>query len=240
MSEETSNSPTDACAPPFPTDPHEARSLQDVLAHRVRVTAMEPDSVSLVAGTDVTYSPDDQQLVAAVVVLSRHTLEIVDYATTVAEPQFPYVPGLFAFREAPPLVQTVEKLRTSPDVVLCDGAGRAHPRRFGLACHMGRVLNRPTIGCAKSLLVGVADPPMEERGAWSDLVAEGDVVGRALRTRAGVRPVYISVGHDVDLEGSTRLVLELSPRYRVPEPIRAADQLSRKILHGNRGRSENV
>ncbi|TQN31792.1 endonuclease V [Haloactinospora alba] len=238
--EETSHGEQDARLRPFPSDPDEARSLQESLAHRVRVTAVDPDSVSLVAGTDVTYSPDDQRLVAAVVVLSRRTLEVVDHATTVAEPRFPYVPGLFAFREAPPLMETIGKLRTSPDVVLCDGAGRAHPRRFGLACHMGWSLGRPTIGCAKSLLVGAAEPLAEERGSWSDLVAEGDVVGRALRTRTGVRPVYISVGHDADLAGSTRLVLDLSPRYRIPEPIRAADQLSREILRGDGDRSGNV
>ncbi|MFC4564648.1 endonuclease V [Nocardiopsis mangrovi] len=220
-----------AAGPP-PAGAEEARAEQARLAPLVRTDPLDPDRVGLVAGLDVTYAPGDDRLVAAAVVLDAGTLEVVESATAVARPAFPYVPGLFAFREVPPLLDAIGRLRTAPDVFVCDGFGLAHPRRFGLACHLGVLLDRPALGVGKSPFVGSAEPPGERRGSWSPLVDGGDVVGRALRTRDGVKPVYVSVGHRIDLDGATGLVLRLAPSYRLPEPIRRADRLSRDVLRG--------
>ncbi|GAB3213123.1 Endonuclease V [Marinactinospora thermotolerans DSM 45154] len=217
---------------PWPADPEAARAVQERLAGRVRPEALEADAVSVVAGLDVTYAVDEERLVAAAVVMTADTLEVVETSVVTARPRFPYVPGLFAFRELPPLLEAVDRLRVRPDVYVCDGYGLAHPRRFGLACHLGVLLDRPALGVAKSAFVGRTEAPAAQRGAWSELREGEEVLGRALRTREGVKPVYVSVGHRVDLEGATRLVLRLTPRYRLPEPIRRADQLSRGVLAG--------
>ncbi|MDA2812917.1 endonuclease V [Nocardiopsis sp. RSe5-2] len=217
----------------WPSDPDEARALQERLAPEVRTEPLDAGAVRLAAGLDVSYAPDEDRLVAAAVVLSLPGLEVVEAATADAAPAFPYVPGLFAFRELPPLLEAIGRLSVEPDVFVCDGFGLAHPRRFGLACHLGWLLDRPTIGVGKSPFVGRSDEPGAERGARAPLVADdGAEVGCALRTRAGVRPVYVSVGHRADLEGAVDLVLRLTPRYRLPETVRAADHLSRERLKG--------
>ncbi|GAA3740411.1 deoxyribonuclease V [Salinactinospora qingdaonensis] len=214
----------------WPTDAEGAERVQQRLAERVRVETLPAAQVSLVAGVDVSYAADDSALVAAVTVLDTASLRLVEAQVEVARPRFPYVPGLLAFREVPPLLKALERLECEPDVYLCDGFGLAHPRRFGLACHLGVLLERPTLGVAKSAFVGRATDPGAERGAATDLVDDGEVIGRVLRTRTGVKPVYVSTGHRVDLAGACDLVLRLCPRYRLPEPIRHADQLSRARL----------
>ncbi|WP_131102397.1 endonuclease V [Streptomonospora litoralis] len=214
----------------WPGDVARAEALQQRLAPLVREEHLDADAVSLVAGLDVAYSADDDVLAAAVVVLAAPDWRTVDSATVVAQPRFPYVPGLFAFREAPPLLEAVARLETAPDVLVCDGFGVAHPRRFGLACHVGLALDRPVLGVGKTPFVGSAQPPAAERGSWSPLVDGGEVVGRCLRTRAGVKPVYVSVGHRVDLPSAGDLALRLAPQYRLPEPIRSADRLCRERL----------
>ncbi|TDQ53389.1 endonuclease V [Actinorugispora endophytica] len=212
----------------WPDDPAEARALQDRLAPRVRVEPLDPDGVRLVAGLDVSYT--ESAVVAAAVVLDARTLEVVETATERAEPAFPYVPGLFAFRELPPLLAALGRLASEPDVYVCDGFGLAHPRRFGLACHLGVLLDRPVLGAAKTAFVGEAAPPAPERGSVTELRADGEVVGRCLRVQDGVKPVYVSVGHRVDLDAACELVLRASPRYRICEPVRRADRLSRDVL----------
>ncbi|MDD6793541.1 MAG: endonuclease V [Thermobifida fusca] len=212
----------------WPTDPDAARALQSRLASRVRVHPCDPDAVRLVAGLDVSYGPTE--LVAAAVVVDAATLEVTAQATVRATPTFPYVPGLFAFRELPPLLAALEQLPVEPDVYLCDGYGLAHPRRFGLACHLGVLVDRPVFGVAKTAFGGDAAEPGPRRGSATDLVDRGEVVGRCLRVHDGVKPVYVSVGHRVDLDSACELVLRLSPRYRICEPIRRADQLSRREL----------
>ncbi|HLU98849.1 MAG TPA: endonuclease V [Thermobifida alba] len=212
----------------WPADADEARALQDRLAPRVRVEPLDPGGVRLVAGLDVSYGA--AELVAAAVVLDAVTLEVVAQATVRAAPSFPYVPGLFAFRELPPLLAALERLTVEPDAYVCDGYGLAHPRRFGLACHLGVLLDRPVLGVAKNAFVGEAAEPGPTRGAAADLVDSGEVVGRCLRVQDGVRPVYVSVGHRVDLDSACALVLRLSPRHRICEPIRRADRLSRAEL----------
>ena len=135
---------------------------------------------------------------------------------------FPYVPGLLSFREAPILLEALAGLRSRPDVILVDGQGTAHPRRFGIACHLGLAIDVPTIGCAKSRLVGNHQEPDEEKGAWTHLMHHREPIGAVVRTRTGVRPIYVSPGNNIDLDSSVRWALACSPRYRVPVPTRLA------------------
>lgn len=199
----------------------EARALQE----RLRDLVEERDRlgpVRRVAGVDISYDPRSPILFAAVVVMDAGTGDVVEVASHRGEARFPYVPGYLSFREIPPLLEAFRHLRERPDLVLCDGHGRAHPRRFGLACHLGVVLDVPSIGCAKSRLVGTHREPGPHRGAHAPLLDDGDVIGEVVRTRDRVAPLYVSVGHRVSLETARRWVLELARPYRIPEPIRAA------------------
>jgi deoxyribonuclease V len=164
-------------------------------------------------------------LYAGIVVLRLATLETIEEVSAVGETQFPYVPGLLSFREAPALLEAWAKLQTEPDAVMFDGQGLAHPRRLGIACHAGLLLNRPTIGCAKSVLVGKFDDPDAQRGSWTPIMDKGETVGAALRTKNKVQPVYISPGHLIDLNGAIDLTLRCDGGYRVPEPTRRAHLL---------------
>lgn len=216
----------------WPSDRAGAEAIQDRLRPSVRV---EPDDAPpprprLVAGLDVAYAKDGDRLAAAVVVLDAATLETVESATAVGTAAFPYIPGLFAFRELPTLLTALERLAAAPDLLVCDGQGVAHPRRFGLACHLGVLTGLPAIGVAKQSLVGEYAEPGPERGDWSAIRDGGEVVGRALRTRPGVKPVFVSVGHRVSLAAATDLALHLAPAYRLPETTRRADHLSRQAL----------
>jgi len=167
----------------------------------------------------------DEWIAAAVVVVRLPAMDVLEVARASMRASWPYVPGCLSFREAPVVLEAFRQLRTRPDVVLCDGQGRAHPRRFGLACHVGLALDAPTIGCAKSLLAGEAAGPLgRRRGSRADLVDAGERVGTVLRTRDAVRPVYVSVGHRIDLASAERWVLAAAARYRLPEPSRLAHQ----------------
>ncbi|MEU4546332.1 deoxyribonuclease V [Nonomuraea dietziae] len=204
----------------------EAEAEQERLRPLVDLDDPGPERVEFVAGLDVGYGGDDE-VTGAVVVLRSGTLEIVDQVAVRQRAGFPYVPGLFAFRELPPLLAAMERLSVPPDLLVCDGYGLAHPRRFGLACHLGVLTGLPTIGVAKTAFVGRHDDPPAARGSWSPILLDGDVVGRALRTREGVKPVFVSQGHRVSLDNACAHVLRLAPDFRLPEPIRAADRLSR-------------
>ncbi len=208
-----------------------ARILQERLRTRVE-TRDRLGSVSLVGGTDLAYERDEARYVAAAVVLDARTLRVVETATARGRVRFPYVPGYLSFREAPAILRALARLEHQPDLLLVDGHGLAHPRGFGIASHLGVLLDLPTIGVAKSILVGEADEPRPERGARAALRHAGRRVGTVLRTRAGVAPVYVSVGHRVSLGTATRWVLRLSAGYRIPEPIRQAH------MRVNRLRSE--
>ena len=181
-----------------------------------------PGTLRLVAGADVSYDRNSPALYAVVVVLDAESLEVVDVARATTRAEFPYVPGYLSFRELPPLLAAFEGLRLRPDLVLCDGHGRAHPRRFGLACHLGVELDLSVVGCAKSRLVGAHREPGPRRGAHVSLRDGAEVIGEVLRTREGVAPVYVSVGHRVSLATARRLVLRFTPCFRIPEPTRAA------------------
>jgi deoxyribonuclease V len=221
------------------TVPHEwpdsvdrAVAIQAELRPLVSTTTPAGLRVRTAAGLDVAYAEGSGELVAAVVVLDVADLRVVDSAVVAGEARFPYVPGLFAFRELPALVAALERLTVTPDLLVCDGQGIAHPRRFGLACHVGVLTGLPTVGVAKTPL-GRYQPPGDRRGDTSPLIADDptpEVVGRALRTQPGVKPVFVSVGHRIDLDRACAEVLRVTPRYRLPETTRQADHVGRQAL----------
>jgi deoxyribonuclease V len=214
---------------PWPRTEEEALAVQDHLRSRV-VLESGPAAPATVAGLDVAYSEDDDRLAAAVVVLNTADLSVADTAVIRGRPAFPYVPGLFAFREVPALMDALERLSVRPEVLICDGHGLAHPRRFGLAAHLGVLTDLPAFGVGKTRLVGDWEPVGEPRGARSALVDAGETVGAVLRTQSGVKPVFVSVGHRIGLDRACELTLRLAPRYRLPETTRAADRVCRDGL----------
>ncbi|WP_433793535.1 deoxyribonuclease V [Actinoplanes sp. CA-252034] len=214
---------------PWPRTEEEALAVQDALRSRI-VPEDGPALPATVAGLDVAYSDDDSRLAAAVVVLDTADLSIADTAVVRGVPAFPYVPGLFAFREVPALLEALDRLTVRPDVLICDGHGLAHPRRFGLAAHLGVLTDLPSFGVGKTRLVGDWEPVGEERGSRSALVDAGETVGAVLRTQPGVKPVFVSVGHRIGLDRACALTLRLTPRFRLPETTRVADRACRDSL----------
>lgn len=209
--------------------PWQAIALQVELAGRVVLADDVRQPLRTIAGGDVSYRLRSNRLHAAVTLLDAGTMEVIDTATASATVDFPYIPGLLSFRELPVLLQAFARLAQRPDVVLVDGQGIAHPRRFGLASHLGLWLDLPTIGCAKSLLCGAAETPGERRGDWSMLCCDGKEVGRLLRTRDRVRPLIVSPGHLVDCARAVEIVLQCGRGYRLPEPTRQAHLLSNRL-----------
>lgn len=205
--------------------PAKAREIQERLRSRVRIVRLRR-RVRTVAGADIAIGRRPGRVYAAIAVFSYPELELLEARTQRRGLAFPYVPGLLSFREAPAILALFRRLRTRPDVLICDGHGLAHPRRFGLASHVGVWLNMPTIGCAKSLLVGEHEPVGAERGSRTPLLLDGESLGAVLRTRAGVKPVYVSPGHLMDTVTACDIVLNCCTKYRLPEPIRAAHQLA--------------
>lgn len=204
--------------------PRQAIALQKKLATRVRVVAL-PDDARWIAGLDAAFTRDGQYCLSAVVLWDARTGQVVEQHTARARLRFPYIPGLLTFREAPALLAGLRKLRQVPEVLMCDGHGLAHPRRFGIAAHLGLLCDLPTVGCAKSRLCGEHDEPRRRRGAFAPLWDDDEHIGDVLRTQTRVRPVYVSVGHRCDLAGARNLVLRCATRYRLPEPTRLADHL---------------
>ena len=202
----------------------EAVRLQDALRAKVVVQQLPVDKISHVAGVDASYG--DERIFAAAIVLDYSTLEPIEKATAQLPLSFPYIPGLLSFREAPAVLEALGKLSTLPDVLFVDGHGVAHPRRFGMACHLGIMLNIPTIGCGKSILIGEHASLGETTGSTAELMADGECVGLVVRSRQHVKPVYVSVGHRVDLDSARRIVLSCTRGYRLPEPSRLAHQLA--------------
>ncbi|MDY7107075.1 MAG: endonuclease V [Planctomycetota bacterium] len=205
----------------------QAERLQEALSRQV-IEADDGRPVRLVAGAVVTSGAHTSRIRAAVVVLEARSLTPIDKAVARGESTFPYRSGLRAFRELPTLLDAFDRLRTRPDLVVCAGHGRAHPRRLGLACHLGLWLDLPVIGCAMSRLIGTGPLPGAQRGARRRLVRDGEVVGEALRTRTNIRPVFVSIGHRVSLIAARRWVLRLAKDYRLPEPLRAATSARRR------------
>lgn len=210
--------------------PAEAVALQESLRGLVSLEdAWSPGRVRYVAGADVGYDPVTGVMCAAVVVLSYPELVGVAEAWATARPVFPYIPGLLAFREGPALVEAFRRLGTVPDVVFFDGQGVAHPRGLGIASHMGLWLGRPTVGVAKTPLVGEYEPPAERAGSVAPLRLGGRMVGAVLRTRQRVRPVFVSPGHLMSVRGAVALTLACVRGYRLPEPLRRAHILAVRL-----------
>ncbi len=221
----------DMCGQLDPSTVEEAERLQETLRRQVDLATGLPHPPKTIAGLDVSYEVGTQRVAAAAVLLDAVTLEIIESAVIFGEVTFPYVPGLLAFREVPFLLAALEKLAGSPDVLVCDGYGIAHPRRFGLACHLGVRTGLPAFGVAKTAFLARFAAPGSARGEWSPLTDGADTVGRAVRTQTGVKPVFVSVGHRIDIDQATDLTLSMS-RYRIPEATRMADHLSREALRG--------
>ena len=211
---------------------NEAQTRQAELARLVERTDRLAETVRRVAGVDVAYETKGDRLFAAVAVLEAETLSVIETATHEDRACFSYVPSLFSFREMPPLAGALTKLSAAPHLLVCDGHGLAHPRRFGLACHLGVSIDVPTIGCAKSALVGQWEPPGERRGDYSLLTHEGETIGAVLRTQTGTKPVFVSIGHRVSLATACAWVLRLASRYRLPEPIREAHRIANELRRG--------
>lgn len=199
----------------------EAKRIQERLREMVVVSPLE-QQIRYVGGADVSFDRGSNVVHAAVVVLRFRDLSLVERKGRMEVVDFPYVPGLLAFREGPPVIHAWEELEHQPDAVLFDAHGFAHPRRFGLACHLGVIFDVPSVGCAKSVLVGSYDEPGLKAREFSALVDKGEEVGVALRTRNGVSPVFVTVGHKVDLPSAVELTLKCVKGYRVPEPTRQA------------------
>lgn len=202
----------------------EARKIQESLRHNV-ITADRLGKVLLVGGADVYYS-EENRITAAVAVLTFPGLELREYSIIRGKTAFPYMPGLLSFREAPAIFAALSRLEHLPDLLLCDGQGIAHPRRFGIASHIGVLTGTPTIGVAKTRLTGDHQPVPMENGGWSPLIDNGEPIGAVLRTRTGVKPLYISPGHNISLETAIRYVMGCVTRYRLPETTRWAHKLA--------------
>jgi deoxyribonuclease V len=233
--------------------PGEAVALQKKLRDKVVLQPL-PDNIKLVGGADISYNKFSDVAYAAIVVLRLPELTVVTTSGVVSKMTFPYVPGLLSFRESPSLLEAWEKLTILPDVLMLDGQGIAHPRRFGIACHMGVLLDLPTLGCGKTLLTGKYDEPELEAGNFSPLIHKEEVIGAAVRTKTRVNPVYISPGHLADIPSSIELALrcvkgyvapdqakqlsesaakpDKGSKYRIPEPTRLAHLLVNAMRRG--------
>lgn len=213
---------------PWKVSPQEAVKIQEEL--KGKLSLQRPRSLMETIGAgDVAYSRTDDKIFAAFLLFSYPDLRLLENATAQGRATFPYVPGLFTFREAPILIKAISLLKRKPDLILIDGQGIAHPRSMGIAAHLGLLLDLPSIGCAKSRLYGTGAEPAPERGSVAPLVEEGQTVGMIVRTRAGVKPVYVSPGHKMDLETGVQIVLSLCRGYRIPEPLRQAHILVNRL-----------
>jgi deoxyribonuclease V len=204
----------------------DAIAIQEQLNKEVITEDKLKHEIEYIAGVDMGFEEDSTVSRAAVAVLRYSDLEVQETSIAYRPTTFPYIPGFLSFREIPAVLDALEKLAITPDIILCDGQGIAHPRKLGIASHLGVLLDIPTIGVAKSLFVGKHEPLSEEKGNWQPLIYRGETVGAALRTRAGVKPVYVSSGHRISLETAIAIVLHCTPKYRLPETTRVADKLA--------------
>lgn len=209
----------------WPLTAEEAAVIQQQLASEV-ITSDQMEQVQYVAGVDVGFAEENSITRAAVAVLSFPDLQLVEQAIAYRPTTFPYIPGFLSFREVPAVLDALAKLSIAPNLILCDGQGIAHPRRFGIACHLGLLIDVPTIGVAKSLLTGKHEELGNERGTWQPLVHRRQTIGAVLRTRPGVKPVYVSSGHRVSLPTAIDYVMRCTTKYRLPETTRWADKLA--------------
>ncbi|HEX5057268.1 MAG TPA: deoxyribonuclease V [Gammaproteobacteria bacterium] len=210
---------------PWNLTPAEAITLQLQLAKQL----LDRDNfgaIRYIAGIDVGFEDEGRVTKAAVCVLAIPELRLVESVVATRATDFPYVPGLLSFREIPAILEALKQLRTLPDMLFCDGQGRAHPRRLGIASHLGLITELPSVGIAKSVLCGTHQPPAQAKGSHTPLIHRGEIVGAALRTRENVRPVYVSAGHKISLQSALEYVMLCVTRYKLPEPTRLADKLA--------------
>ncbi|MDJ0620402.1 MAG: deoxyribonuclease V [Calothrix sp. MO_192.B10] len=209
-------------------------SLEEAIAiqEQLRKEAIAEDKIAVpikyVAGVDVGFEADGAISRAVVAVLSFPDLRVQETSIVRRPTSFPYIPGFLSFREIPAVLDALEKIQTIPDIILCDGQGIAHPRRFGVACHLGVIVDIPTIGVAKSWLLGEYEAVPEPRGSWQHMIHENETIGAVLRTQTGVKPLYVSSGHKISLHTAIEYVLQCAPKYRLPETTRVADRLSKR------------
>jgi deoxyribonuclease V len=209
----------------WPENIAQAKIIQEHLRAKVKIVRLKKKP-RFIAGVDAAFS--EKHVFAAACLFSYPDLEFIAETTAVAKITFPYVPGYLSFREGPAIIYAVERMRTKPDLILVDGQGIAHPRGIGIASHIGVLLDIPTIGCAKSRLIGRFSEPGLKKGHWSPLLHEGKIIGAVLRTRDGIRPLFVSPGHRVSFVDSIDIVLACTRHYRISEPLRRADFLSKK------------
>ena len=208
--------------------PTEAIAIQKELRSKVELTSLEKE-IHLIGGADISFNKYSEIIYAGIVVLKLPELVEVTRSIVVTRTSFPYIPGLLSFRETPALLEAWEKLDTRPDVMILDGQGIAHPRRLGIATHFGLLTGIPSIGCAKSLLTGKYDPPLNKKGTWSSLMDQNEQIGVILRTRENVKPVFVSPGHKIDFATSVELVMRCCTKYRLPETTRLAHRLVNEL-----------
>ncbi|MBQ4835948.1 deoxyribonuclease V [Pseudoalteromonas luteoviolacea] len=212
-----------------PQTEEQAIEIQTSFADKV-ITSDKLAYIDTIAGVDVAYDEDSNQVVGAAVLLDAKTLEVIESCSVVESISFPYIPGLFSFREIPPLLSAIKKLSVTPDLIVCDGHGIAHPKRFGMASHLGVLLDIPTIGCGKTKLVGEYQMPESQKGSCTDLIDHQTCIGKVLRTQDGIKPVFVSIGHRVSIDTAVAWIHKLTPKYRLPETTRQADQLVNRSL----------
>jgi deoxyribonuclease V len=206
--------------------PSEAIKIQESLRSKVLISPLSDKNINLIAGVDVGLPRGRNFARAAIAILSYPMMELIEQATAELPVTFPYIPGMLSFRELPVILAALEQLQNHPDVYIVDGHGYAHPRRFGLACHLGIWLDQPTIGCGKSILVGDSMELKNAAGSLAPLRDGEETIGAALRTRKGIKPVYVSVGHRVDIQSAIQITLRCGRGFRLPEPIRWAHRLA--------------
>lgn len=214
---------------PFALSPKEAADLQKKLRSKVKIAKLPLKKIRLIAGVDVSYSKKSQKLFAAVVVVSFPKLKVIEKAGVVDKATFPYIPGLLFFREGKAVVKALQSLEGEPDLLMVDGHGLAHPRNFGIASHLGVIFNKPSLGVAKKPLSGEFSLPEEKPWSKSPIFKEGKEVGFVLRTKPNCRPVFVSLGHLIDLETAFKLLLKTTTKYRQPEPVRLAHIFSNEL-----------
>lgn len=215
---------------PWKIKPQEASQIQEALKKRLLLeNTLKPSEIKCIAAADVSYSKEENKVYAIVVCLSYPQLTILEEESCTLPATFPYIPGLLVFREGPPLIKAFENLKKEPDLIMFDAQGVAHPRGLGLASHMGVLLDKPSLGCAKSKLTGSYEEPRQRRGSTSPLIKDGQTIGMVVRTKDNVAPVFVSIGHKVDLPISVKLVLDSCRGYRLPEPLRIAHKLSTQV-----------
>jgi deoxyribonuclease V len=225
---------------PWLVSTHEAIAIQKRLRAEV-VTENTLGDVRYIAGADIATSKDSPKAYAGVVVLSYPDLEVVEEQGIEDEIAFPYVPGLLTFREGPALMKVFAQLRREPDVIVFDGQGLAHPRGMGIATHMGLIFDKPTIGCAKSLLFGRYQEPDQAKGAWADLRdPQGQIIGAVVRSKNKTTPIFVSIGHRIDLPTAIHILLDCSRGFRIPEPTRLAHNLVTRLRRGDGGKGDQL